>query len=219
MQSIIAQLQSFSAPNVFNPWRDTDPLDCTQTAISAPAARQFRLIDHFNCNARFLLIGEAPGYQGCKFSGIPFTNEKLLLDGAVPRVTWNTRITTRRLPWSEPAATIMWRTLHALQIADCTVMANAFSFHPYRPGNVYSNRAPTNTELVAGRHVLSAILEHFNGARVIAVGKVAERALTLLSVRHEAVRHPSMGGAFQFATGMRRIVKESITAARGLERV
>ena len=38
-----------------------------------------------------------------------------------------------------------------------------------------------------------------------AVGRVAERALTLLSVPHEAVRHPSMGGATEFAVGMRRL--------------
>lgn len=203
---IIDLLRRFTAPNVFNPWANVDALDI----LDPLDGRRLRLRQHFNCQPRFLLIGEAPGYQGCHFSGVPFTNEKLLMDGCIPRIGLQGRITTRRLPWSEPAATIMWRTLHKLDIAETTVCWNSFAFHPHKPGNPYSNRAPTNLELQAGKHVLSAVLDHFSGARVIAVGRVAERALTLLSVPHEAVRHPSMGGATEFAVGMRRLCLEVV---------
>src|SRR5918995_4929806 len=120
MDSIIDQLQSFNAPNVFNPWRDIDPLDTL--GMHAPRARISRLQAHFDCRPSYLLVGEAPGYQGCHFSGVPFVNEKLILEGSIPRITLRNRITTRRLPWCEPSATIMWRTLHKLGIADCTVM-------------------------------------------------------------------------------------------------
>ena len=34
----------------------------------------------------YLLIGEASGYQGCRISGIPFTSERLIMEGVVPRL-------------------------------------------------------------------------------------------------------------------------------------
>lgn len=211
MNSILDQLQSFSAPNVFNPWRDIDPLDAL--GMHAPQARISRLQAHYDCRPSFLLVGEAPGYQGAHFSGVPFTNEKLILDGSVPRVTSCNRITTRRLPWCEPSATIMWRALHRLGIDDCTVMANAFSWHPHRPGEPYSNRTPSPAERVAGLQVLEEIAMHFHEAKIIAVGRLAQHAMRELGRDCESVRHPSMGGAREFAAGMERIVEAKAVTA------
>jgi uracil-DNA glycosylase len=203
---LIMSLREFTAPNVFNPWRDVDPLD--RLLAFGPSDRRARLYRHFECKPRFLLIGEAPGYQGCHFSGVPFTNEKLILDGAIPRITWEGRITKRPLPWSEPSATIVWRTLHELGIAESTVMWNAFAWHPHKLGEPMSNRAPTKDELIAGKPYLAAVVEHFSGARVVAVGKVSAHLLDKLGVETDgAVRHPSMGGATAFRDGMRELVK------------
>lgn len=198
---LLDSIIGFSAPNVFNPWRDSDPLDAYSS--EGPSHRVARLAQHFNCLPSFLLIGEAPGYQGCHFSGVPFTNEALLLDGAVPRVPCHARITTRPLPWREPSATIVWKELHKLGIAAETVMWNAFAWHPHKPGEPMSNRAPTKQELSAGADVLRSVLEHFNSCRYIAVGQVAKRALEQAGISVFAtVRHPSMGGANQFREQM-----------------
>jgi uracil-DNA glycosylase len=198
---LLDSIIGFSAPNVFNPWRDCDPLDTY--GREGPAHRVARLAQHFNCLPKFLLIGEAPGYQGCHFSGVPFTNEALLLDGAVPRVPCHVRITTRPLPWREPSATIVWKELHKLGIAAETVMWNAFAWHPHKPGEPMSNRAPTKQEVKAGADVLRSVLDHFNDCRYIAVGQVAKRALEQAGIGVFAtVRHPSMGGANQFRAQM-----------------
>lgn len=198
-----ASLIDFRAPNVFNPWAEDDEQDAYTGGSSMRLAR---LAQHFDCKPRFLLIGEAPGYQGCHFSGVPFTNEKLLLEGRVPRVTCNLRITQRERPWSEPSATIMWRTLHEVGIASVTVMWNAFAWHPFKNGEPMSNRAPTMAELQAGAPVLKAVLEHFAGASVIACGRVAYGALKSLGIDVTcAVRHPSMGGATEFREGMAKV--------------
>lgn len=199
-------LRAFRSPNVFNPWAERDPLDVQGPPGSAglgPAGRLSRLKAHFAARPALVLLGEASGYQGCHFSGMPFTNEKLLLEGRIPRVRVAARLTTRPRPWCEPSATVVWGTLHALGIADRTVLWNAFAWHPFKPGDPYSNRAPTRDELEAGREVLDAVLAAFARAKVVAVGKVAERALRGLGREPDAtVRHPSMGGANEFRAGL-----------------
>jgi uracil-DNA glycosylase len=193
-------LISFKSPNVFNPWRDVDPLDAVDFA---PADRVIRLQRHLACDPLLILIGEAPGYLGCKFSGIPFTNEKLLTMGAIPRIAATGRITKRALPFCEPSATIMWGALRDAVLADRVVMWNAFAFHPHKEGNLLSNRAPTRSELGQGLPILRGFLKFYPGVPIVPVGKVAERTLASLGVATlPALRHPAMGGANQFRSGI-----------------
>jgi len=204
---LMLAIRSVSLPNVFNPWRDYDELDVTGPNGGGPVGRCARLSLHFQRKPRFLLIGEAPGYQGCHFSGVAFTNERLMVDGKVPDLRWN-RFTTRDKPWSEPSATVVWGTLHDLGIAAEVVMWNAFGWHPHKPGDLRSNRTPTASELRAGLPVLKAVVDHFVGAVVIAVGTKARDTLSHLGVFYSGhVRHPSMGGANEFRAGMRKIVE------------
>jgi len=206
MVSTFEMLRRFRAPDVFNPWSDWDALDVIESRGEhppGPDGRIERLKAHFSADARLVLLGEAPGYQGCHFSGIPFTNEKLLLAGRIPRVRVSERLTLRPRPWCEPSATVVWGALHDLGLTEHTVLWNTFAWHPYKPGNVYSNRAPTRDELQLGRDALEAVLDGFPKARVVAVGKVAERTLAALGRTPDAtLRHPSMGGATEFRAGL-----------------
>lgn len=199
-------LRAFRSRHVFNPWAERDPLDIADApglGAPGPDGRLARLQAHFASSPALVLLGEASGYQGCHFSGMPFTNEKLLLEGRIPRVQVPARLTTRPRPWCEPSATVVWGTLHALGLAERTVLWNAFAWHPFKPGDPYSNRAPTRDELEAGRHVLDAVLASFARAKLVAVGKVAERTLRGLGREPDAtVRHPSMGGANEFRAGL-----------------
>jgi hypothetical protein len=210
-----AALRRFRAANVFNPWSDVDPLDL---APDAPLARLRRLEAHFTIAPAMMLIGEASGYQGCHFSGIPFTSERLIAGGSIPRVVSPARLSRRSGPWSEPSATTVWGTLHALGLADQVVLWNAFAWHPHRPGEPYSNRAPTAGELEAGRPVLEAVIALFRHTPLIAVGKVAERALAQLGHAPLAtLRHPSMGGATLFRQGLLGVAR-TLKAARAPRR-
>lgn len=201
----VASLRFYTGPKVFNPWRSAqnDPLDVH--AETAADHRRARLESHMNRDARFVLVGEAPGYQGCHFSGVPFTSERLLLEGAVPGVECSSRITRRPRPWSEPSATIVWKVLHELGIAEQTVMWNAFPWHPFKT-SVYSNRAPTDTELVAGQSFLKHFLSLYLKARVVAVGRIAEGLLWNSGRAYTVVRHPANGGATQFREGLRGLI-------------
>ena len=212
-------LCTFRSRHVFNPWGERDPLDVagpTGAGGPGPGGRLARLQAHFATTPALVLLGEASGYQGCHFSGMPFTNEKLLLEGRIPRVQAAARLTTRPRPWCEPSATVVWGTLHALGLAERTVLWNAFAWHPFKPGDPYSNRAPTGDELEAGRHVLDAVLAAFARAKIVAVGKIAERTLRDLGREPDAtVRHPSMGGANEFRAGLAALVMRLGLAPRG----
>ncbi len=205
MDGLLGLLRDFSAPAVFNPWRDDDPLDCLPGGAER---RADRLRDHFACAPVALLVGEAAGYQGCHFSGIPFTNEKLILAGDVPRVSSAFRLTLREPPWSEPSATIVWGALRELGVADRVVLWNAFAWHPHKPGEPLSNRRPTTEELRAGLPVLRAVLERYAGVPIVAVGRVSESTLASLGIGVAAtVRHPAMGGANEFRAGLEDFFK------------
>jgi len=188
-------------PGLFNPWRDHCPHDC---AGNGPEAKLVRLGRHLDCDAAFILVGEAPGYQGCRYSGIAFTSERLLLEGAIPRIpALSQRLSTRRLPFSEPSATIVWKTLNALGLAQRTILWNALQLHPHRGDNLWSNRTPTPAELALGAPALHALIAAFPAAQVVAVGKKAEQLMVAMGVTPTAcVRHPANGGATAFAAGM-----------------
>ena len=192
--------------NVFNPWTDHDR--ATDLSANAPAHRLARLRQHLACNARWILIGEAPGYQGAKVSGIPFTSERLMLEGHIPGINLkDRRLSTRERPWSEPSAAIVWKALHELGIANQTILWNAYPWHPHKNGTLHSNRTPTAAERAAGIPILLALFSAFPQAHVLAVGRQSQTTLERLGVTATPLRHPSMGGATLFRAGMRRTLK------------
>jgi uracil-DNA glycosylase len=196
------------AADVFNPWTERDAAN--DGRLNGPTARLQRLRAHLRVDAQRILVGEASGYQGCHISGIPFTSERVILAGEVPRVrAQRARLSLRHIPWSEPSATTVWGALHALGIAQTTVLWNAFPWHPHLPGRLQSNRTPTRTERAQGLTALSALLGAFPQAHLLAVGRHAELALGELGHAATPLRHPSMGGARRFCAGLRAAVLAS----------
>jgi uracil-DNA glycosylase len=129
--------------------------------------------------ARFLVVGEAPGYRGTRVSGIPLTSERQLT-GAGP---------------AEATATIVHRVLAELGVADDVLLWNTVPTHP---GDERTNRRPTRSEIAAG---LPFARELARGRRLVAVGRVANAAFG-----GEYVRHPSHGGAAAFRRGLEQLV-------------
>ena len=187
---------------MFNPWSDTCKTELNKNGWKE---RQNRLRKHLNCPSPTLLIlGEAPGYQGCRFSGIPFTSEGLLLDGSIPRISdlQGQRITSRSKPWREQSSTIIWKALYEYGLAENTVMFNAVPWHPEGVKGPLSNRTPTPSEKKAGLEYLTMLLDIFNGLPIVALGNIASDNLNAIGIVHTKIRHPANGGALKFREGL-----------------
>jgi len=194
-----------SYPSMHNPWRDRCHTDLDSAAAEI---RQGRLRNHLlTPNPQLLIIGEAPGYQGCRYSGLAFTSERLLMERVIPRMSGldGGRITDRQKPWSEPSATIVWKALYEKGLARSTVLFNAVPWHPEGKRGIHSNRTPTTEEKQHGLQYLKDLLEIYPGVPVAALGNTASETLAALEVKHTKLRHPANGGATKFREGLAQL--------------
>jgi uracil-DNA glycosylase len=184
-------------------FREADPaLECR----GAPAIRRANAAAYLDARARrapLLLIGEAMGYAGGRFTGIAFTAERTLRAWGLPYATTS----VRPEGWAEQSGTIVHGALAALRLEAHTVLWNVVPAHPHRPGEPLSNRTPSAAELRAGAEVLGELIERLVPRAIVAVGRSAERALGELGQTVDAcLRHPANGGATAFRAGLARYV-------------
>jgi uracil-DNA glycosylase len=204
---------------VFNQYAATEQVAPTeqfaatvQVAIAqANAIRRANLTRYLEQMAALLpsllLVGEAPGYRGCRLTGVPFTSEAIILDDRRPlfgrRAGYQKTAETTRLT-KEASATMLWSALSGLWPPP--LLWNAFPFHPHRPDQPLSNRRPLKSELLLGLDFLSALLALFPLVTVAAVGQTAAAALSLAGLSNFPVlRHPSHGGKAAFCAGLQEI--------------
>jgi uracil-DNA glycosylase len=149
---------------VFNPWWQID--EENDIGPHSPAIRRKHLAVYFRerlGKARLAIVGEALGYRGGHFSGIPMTSERMLLGkkpeiaaalsqrrtrqvpgdgGRRPPVQILSGIKPRRTSkpsvcpdgFSEPTATIVWGALLKVGVLpDEFVLWNAFPWHSFDP--------------------------------------------------------------------------------------
>lgn len=192
-------------PHVFNPYQHNNTDNVNRRANLAHYLQTMQVKQ-----PSVLLVGEAPGYRGCRLTGIPFTSPRLLEDEPAPHQLFgenNGYHTTKEWPHiqSEASATIMWQLLSTLP--NVPLLWNAFPFHPHKPGNPQSNRPPKSSEIALGRPFLIQLLNLFPVTHIIAVGNKADSALTKWQIPHNKVRHPSHGGKQQFREGILKLLK------------
>lgn len=220
---------------LFNPWRDVD-VDW-DVGRRAPCIRraQFALYLKMRLgHVDWLWVGEALGYRGAHFSGVPFTSERMLL-GHHPRVRpemligrrglrtsradhpeipGKTSRATRMMGFAEVSATVVWRAVLDNDLRPERVLFfSAVPFHPYdvRRGTL-SNRPPKKAEIHAALSLIRALLDEIarhqeHDPRIVAVGNVGEYALQKLGLPYAKTAHPAQGNAARFLAEMRRIVQ------------
>ena len=84
------EIEIFGLPSItgeralFNFYRDADPAVDRPGAALIRRQNLYRYLASFQTRPLLLALGEAPGWRGARFSGIPFTSEAQLLSGRLP---------------------------------------------------------------------------------------------------------------------------------------
>lgn len=192
--------------NVFNPWKDYDTShDADKNSVEK---RCSNLREYLKAReeAKYMLIAEAPGYQGCHFSGIPMTSERLILNDKnntyglkdLERTSdknklIETKIYTPKYPngrniaktviekgFAEPTATIVWKQMvDVLRISPTDfVLWNAFPFHPWS-NSILSNRTPDKKEIDNTKDILREFINLFDKEiKIICIGNTSQNTLS-----------------------------------------
>lgn len=151
-------------------------------------------------NPKFLLLGEAPGYKGCRLSGVPFTSERVLFENEFFKNEPIQFINNIDKLESEISATIVWTEISKLN--EQPLIWNIFPFHPHSTNDIKTNRTPTRIELEEGKSFLEDLLKIFDIKKIIALGRKPESQLGKIGMPYSYVRHPANGGKNDFVKGL-----------------
>lgn len=215
MKTSIERLWSFLEANVFDQPSSSEgeapffnPYCTVDEACDLPEADRIRrdnLSAYFQSipgDPRILVLGEAPGWRGCRFSGVPFTSEALLVGGDLPFAGKQSSL--RKVPYSEATATLFWKGMSFLPFP--FLAWNCVPVHPHQPGKPLSNRRPSRDELKRFGMILAGVIGILRPDRIIAVGRTAENVLLDFELRPFTLRHPSHGGARKFVQGISQLL-------------
>lgn len=213
ISSFITSLASYEGQLTFNPWNDTN---ADYDVPGAVAIRRQQLRDYLERrigHAKMLLVAEACGYQGGHFSGIAMTCERMILNyhptvdsemvlGYQGKRTSRSdspsieKPTQREKGFNEPTDSVVWKAcLEAGLAPDEFLLWNIFPFHPYKKGNLLSNRTPTEEELAVGLSYTKSLLSLTGPLPIFAIGKKSEITLSEAGFSVIGLRHPANGGA------------------------
>lgn len=214
IRQFIKLLQSApESPDIVNPWWGTNPDVDESTQTDRIRRRQLEAYLSLRWGkARFILLAEAIGFQGGRFTGIPMTSERILTGKLADKGLTSamaigalqgqqtSRSTLRPNGFTEPTATIVWQTVLGTGCPpEEFVFWNAFPWHPINPmKGPLSNRTPRGHEISQGFSVLQRFLALFPEARILALGRKASHLLESRKIDHIRMRHPARGGATLF---------------------
>lgn len=191
---------------VFNPYRTPRLVANLRVYLNRLRATQVNPI---------LLVGEAPGFKGCKYTGIPFSSGELFRSSPHPFIRSLRDRLDIRVRESENTATMVWDYL--LDKPMVPVFWNAFPYHPHRPGERLTNRSPNKKEVEQGGYFLRVLQEIFEPTVVAGVGRkgmqCAEAVFPDRSIQY--IRHPSFGGKMDFVRGMDDLLRSLSVSNQG----
>lgn len=190
-----------AGPGLFNPYASHDPDRDRPDAVAVRRSNLESYILDRRSAPSVVLLAEAPGPWGCRFSGVPITSEAQLLTPAFPIDGRQSSLGAE--PMTEYSAGIYWRILQPYH--EDVFTWNAVPYHPFNTDEPMSIRTPRISEIKRFLPVTQAVLDAVQPRKVVAVGRKAERALSELGVTCTYVRHPSQGGATLFEQGIQEI--------------
>lgn len=212
IEKIVSEIVALDsqAPDLFNPYTDICSFEDHR---NSPAIRRENLIRYFNIQLerrpKYLWVCEAPGYRGCRRTGLPLISENLF--GKVSEelgLKSHFRKATKTDPVGEYSANAVWGMIG--RVPGIPLIWNAYPLHPFKRGDPRTNRTPRKKEVESARHILSDLIEIFEPRTTIAVGRVAEKLLGEYGLNCVYVRHPANGGIGKFRRGIAEIYKVKV---------
>lgn len=196
LEALVDALVAADIGDTFNQYRCGDGDDC---GPEAPGIRRDNVRAYLGArlDAPVLLVAEAAGWRGARYSGLCLYCERQLGDDE-PQLHRSSR---HPLGWSEPSATVVQAAIRPWRRS--VVLWNLVPTHPRRHGVPHSNRTPTRAEMREGARLLDELRALLRPRHVGAIGVHAARAL---GAGVPAVRHPAHGGAVRCAEGLRTLL-------------
>jgi hypothetical protein len=202
LETFIEALASMRLEDVFNPYADCCDI---HDKPNAPALRRKNLSAFLKAaSARpidSIWIARDLGYRGGRRTGLPLTDEVHL--PTFSRTFGGLRLHRATIgpPVAERTAAIVWRILERISVP--VFLWNVFPFHPYLPGEPFSNRCHSTRERRVGEAFLIDLLDMLKPRRIVAIGVDAHRVVKdLKGPDCYYVRHPSYGGQNAFIAGI-----------------
>jgi hypothetical protein len=196
-----------STAELFNQYRNRD------LAVDLPDVNEIRkenlwnYLNSFSERPSILMVGEAAGPWGCRFSGVPFTGEKQFCESIFPFFGHqssknNPSLETKKFPpYVSLSAKIFWKVLKPCHpkffVWDCVPL------HPHEVNKILSVRNPTSREVSDFSELLRKIVEIIRPRQILSIGRKAEEASTYVGIESTYIRHPSHGGADKFEEGVK----------------
>jgi hypothetical protein len=197
LRRLIDDLAGAQIGATFNQYRDTDGDDA---GPEAPRIRRENLLHYLEArrSAPVLLVAEAAGWRGARYSGLCLYCERQIDESTTPL-----RRTSRHPGgWSEPSATIVQRAIAPW--VDRVVLWNLVPTHPRHDAMPHTNRPPTRAEVSEGELWTRRLIDSLQPQFVTAIGRLAAAAL---GDDVPAVRHPAHGGATECTQQLRALLQ------------
>lgn len=181
--------------NLFNQYNQSHPHIDKPNAHMIRRKNLLRYVRQLQQPIRNMFIGIAPGYAGCRFSGIPFTSEhKLIGNNKADFFDAGYEISSNVALKPEMTATKLWTILDEVdsRILSRTFMWNLIPYHPHEGDDPLTNRDPSKEEIEDFKEICQKIVEMLKPKNIITFGRTPERILTKILGREVTyVKHPS----------------------------
>ena len=207
IDSLMRDISQISLDNVFNPYLNTcNKYDCENSPIERKDILRKMLIRASNEEVETIWIGRDLGYKGGRRTGLAFTDDFTIIQHLN---RWNIQLElTPKTPLvKEQTATIVWQMLN--QIESNIFLWNLFPFHPYIPGDQFTNRCHNSKEKKIGLKILEQLILILSPKYLVTIGNDAYTAVSnnINDITILKVRHPSFGGKADFIEEISKIYK------------
>lgn len=216
MEAVINLLRNYvfkekTVGGLFNQYNQVN-LKLDQT--DADIIRQRNLVEYITGLVepiKVVFVGVAPGFRGCRFSGVPFLSEKILLGKKFRHFIGigDYCQSSKGAKYGENSATKVWTSLSAVFTKDELKHFFFWNIVPYHPaGEVDINRDPLGNEIEKYCGITYEIINILKPAVIACFGELPTKKLNG-EFKHNypiiAIPHPSRASYDKLQGGYREI--------------